>query len=96
MAGPCGCCLFWNELRRAVQRWVRRFRRIVASPTAAHLVVGIEGAFEAVVLAGLPGPFHHDGADLVGDLRSATGDEFVVYPADQDHIAVPAVFEPLA
>src|SRR5262245_38864185 len=45
------------------------------------------------MLARLLGISHHDLADLIGDLRAAADDEFVVDPGNDDNVAVPAVRE---
>jgi hypothetical protein len=45
------------------------------------------------VLARLPGPPYHDLADRVGNLGPAACYKLVVYPADQNYVAVPAVFK---
>jgi hypothetical protein len=37
---------------------------------------------------------HQDFADLLGDLRPAAANEFVVHPQHDDDIAVPAITEP--
>jgi hypothetical protein len=63
-------------------------------PSAADLVLGVEGHTEAVMLARLLGLANHDLADVFGDLRPTAADELVVDPQRDHDVAVPAVAEP--
>src|SRR5262249_11819516 len=66
---------------------------VVTRPRTTDLEVGIERAFEVIVLACFFGPFHHDGANLDGDLGATTSDQFVMNPAYENNFTIPSILE---